>query len=528
MRQLTGLHHITATASHAQRNLDFYTQVLGLRLVKCTVNFDDPFSFHLYYGDGAGSPGTILTFFVWPDGRRGRPGGGQAAVASLAIPQGALAYWVGRLIRYNVPHDQPAERFGQQTLALRDPDGLMLELVSTADPPEHTPWPDSPVPPEHAIRGLHGATLWEEDAGPTGRFLAEALGFRRLDEQGSWTRYTSSDGRSGSLLDIRHVGGFWPGAGGVGTIHHLAWRTPDEDSQQAWRDALLPHAQGITPVRDREYFRAIYFREPGDVLLEIATDPPGFAVDEPPEQLGTSLMLPPWLEEQRPQIEAALPPLHLPGAPLLAAEEAEDALLFPHRFAPAAGRDLTLLLLHGTGGNEYDLLDLGRALAPGAALLSPRGPVLEEGRRRFFRRYPDGTFDTDDIRRRAEELSDFVELAAQRYGFNPARVLAVGYSNGANMAAALLLLRQDLLAGAVLLRPMVPLTPDEPPFLTRTDVFIGAGQRDQLIPPEQTQQLAAILEAAGASVTLYWHQGDHALASVEIEAAREWVGRHFA
>lgn len=311
---LLGLHHVTAIAGDAQRNLDFYAGTLGLRLVKHTVNFDDPSTLHLYYGDGLGTPGSIVTFFAWPGGRRGRQGTGQAAVVSLAIAPESIGYWIARLIERGVAYEGPLGRFGAAALALRDPDGLLIELVAAPEAPPRASWPEAPVPPEHAIRGLYGATLWQEGYELTARQLTETLGFRLVAEEENVFRFAVGPGGPGALLDVRCTPGFWAGEVEVGTVHHLAWRAATPAQQQGWRQRVAAAGLDVTPVLDRQYFQSIYFREPGGVLFEIATDPPGFARDEPVEHLGERLMLPPWLEPRRAALEAALPQLRRPGS----------------------------------------------------------------------------------------------------------------------------------------------------------------------------------------------------------------------
>jgi glyoxalase family protein len=306
----TGIHHLTAIAGDAQRNVEFYSRVLGLRLVKRTVNFDDPGTYHLYYGDESGTPGSILTFFPWPGAHRGRQGTGQAAVTALAILPFSLSFWIERLITHGVPFEGPMRRFDERVLSLKDPDGLALELVAHEGAARRGYWGGGPVPAEHAVRGLHTVTLWTDDLEPTARFLTGVLGFRAVGSEESRHRFTTGDGGPGTLVDVRAAPGFWRGLVGVGSVHHVAWRVPSDEAQQAARAEIARAGVGITPVLDRQYFHSVYFHEPGGVLFEIATDPPGFTVDEPLEALGETLKLPPWLEEQRPRIEAALPALH--------------------------------------------------------------------------------------------------------------------------------------------------------------------------------------------------------------------------
>jgi glyoxalase family protein len=308
-REISGIHHVTAIASDPQRNLDFYTGVLGLRLVKLTVNFDDPGTYHFYFGDGVGNPGTILTFFPWPGAQRGGWGNGQAAVTSFSIPEGAIAYWKKRLEGHGVSFGQPRGRFDEEALVLLDPDGLQLELVAHAGAQAHMPWDGGPIPAAYAIRGFHSVTLWEQDYERTAALLTDTLGFRLAQELGQRFRFAAASGGPGALVDVIHRPQENPGWGGAGTVHHVAWRTPDDAEQLAWQQEISERGLRVTPVMDRQYFHSIYFREPGGVLFEIATDPPGFTLDETPEQLGRQLKLPPWLEPRRAEIEHALPQL---------------------------------------------------------------------------------------------------------------------------------------------------------------------------------------------------------------------------
>jgi glyoxalase family protein len=308
-----GIHHVTAIAGDPQRNIDFYTDTLGLRLVKLTVNFDDPSAYHLYYGDDLGRPGSIMTFFTWPGANRGRQGVGQAGVTSFAVPRSSLAFWVERLVQHRVRHDNPTSRFGEQVLSFKDPDGLLLEIVASEGTGTLPRRETGPVPGEHAIRGFHSVTLWEHELGPTAKLLTETMGFQRIGEEEHITRYRTDGDAGGAVIDVRTPTGFWSGSVAVGTVHHVAWRTPSDELQLEARTELTDLGLQVTSVLDRQYFHSIYFREPGGVLFEIATDPPGFTADEPAEALGAHLKLPPWLEPRRESIEAGLPHVHLPG-----------------------------------------------------------------------------------------------------------------------------------------------------------------------------------------------------------------------
>src|SRR5215212_2071415 len=310
MPQTTGIHHVTAISGGPQRNVDFYVRTLGLRLVKKTVNFDDPETYHLYYGDEAGSPGTIMTFFPWAHAPGGRIGAGQLVVTSFSIPTTSLGYWTERLVEKGVRFEKPRDRFGDTVLTFEDPDRLRIELVAAYDRrPERS---GGPVQAEHSVRSIHHVALAVEAPELTARLMTETLGFRWVDETEGRIRLAAGEGGPGNLVDVLNASGFPRGSMGVGTVHHVAYRVPDEETQLAVRAEIAALGYSVTPVLDRNYFRSIYFREPGGVLFEIATDPPGFAVDENPEHLGEDLKLPPWLETRRDRLEEVLPPLHLP------------------------------------------------------------------------------------------------------------------------------------------------------------------------------------------------------------------------
>lgn len=544
MSEIQGIHHVTAIASDPQRNVDFYAGVLGLRLVKRTVNFDDPQTYHLYYGDEVGTPGSIMTFFPWPGARRGRVGAGQVAVTSFSVLPSAIGFWIERLVRHGIKHQGPTRRGNgsdtEQVIAFTDHDGLMLEIVGHPVAESRPAWGGAPgISQERAIHGFHAVTLWLDDATASERVLTDTLGFKPMREDGTTRRFAAGDGGPGTIVDLRTIGDFGRGAGGAGTVHHVAFRVPDDTTELAVRGRVTKAGLHPTPVIDRNYFHSVYFREPGGVLFELATNPPGFAIDEPVEHLGERLMLPPQYEKHRSEIEAVLPPIHL-GVPEAAAtlfasadgpeEVSGEALGFVHRYVPPnAGAELaggtTLLLLHGTGGDEEDLIPVGRELLPGAGMLSPRGKVLERGAPRFFRRIAEGVFDQEDLARRTEELAGFVEAAATTYQLERDGIIAVGFSNGANIAASLLFRRPGLLRGAVLFSPMVPFEPETLPRLEGTSVFIGAGRADQIAPVAQAERLATLLRDAGADVTVHWEPGGHALTRAELAAAHEWIAR---
>ena len=300
--ELQGLHHITAIVEDPDENVAFYTRVLGLRLVKRTVNFDDPATYHLYYGDEAGSPGTIVTFFPWPAGPRGSRGSGQISGFALAVPAGALTFWQQHLPEVGIRFGEPQQRWGASALALYDPAGLLIELVEQPEPAKPAPMRNG-IPPEAAIQRLLGVTLTVAAIKPTGAFLTDALGFRALEDSEGHPRYALGSAQ----VELVERPGLPRGQIASGSVHHVAWRVADQAALEGWRGALA--SANVTDVRDRKYFRSIYFREPGGVLFELATDPPGFAVDEPPAELGARLQLPAWLEPHRAAIERRLPAL---------------------------------------------------------------------------------------------------------------------------------------------------------------------------------------------------------------------------
>lgn len=310
MRTVNGLHHVTAISGPAQENLDFYSGTLGMRLVKKSVNQDDVGTYHLFYADASGTPGTDLTFFPWAAQPRARPGHGMAPEVSLAVPAGTLDFWAPRLLEGGAQVGQIQTRFGQSALPFRDPHGLGLALVEADDlhQRDFQPWSSSPVAVDHQIRGLHAARMTVRDLSASASFLTEQLGFQRTSSEADFHRFEVAGGGSGRHLDLIEDRDGARGSYGVGAIHHLAWRVDDEQHELAIRSQVSTRVDP-TPVIDRFWFQSVYFREPGGVLFELATDGPGFSVDEDPDHLGESLVLPPWLESARSEIAAALPPL---------------------------------------------------------------------------------------------------------------------------------------------------------------------------------------------------------------------------
>ena len=306
--KILGIHHITAIAAGAKKNHEFYTRVLGLRLVKKTVNFDDPTTYHFYYGNETGGPGTILTFFPWEGIRRGRAGTGQVTAVSFSVPVGSMSFWIDRFRGYNVTYNNPSSKFGEESLVFLDPDGLKLELVSDAGD-ERKAWDADEVPPEFGIRGFHSAALTLEGYEATAKLLTDVFGYEKTEEHVNRFRFVNPNSPNANIIDLICLPSGQRGSVAGGTVHHIAFRTANEGDQLRMRERLISLGYNVTPQLDRNYFKSVYFREPGGVLFEIATDTPGFTVDESSAELGRGLMLPDWLEFRRDEIESVLPPI---------------------------------------------------------------------------------------------------------------------------------------------------------------------------------------------------------------------------
>jgi glyoxalase family protein len=311
MHPLPGIHHITAIAGDPQANVDFYHNLLGQRLVKKTVNFDDPGTYHFYFGDEIGTPGTILTFFPWRGAARGRRGNGEVAATAYTIRPGSLDYWQKHLTNHGVTPGERQKRFGADVLPFQDPDGMIVEFIVDDRPDPVQIWEEGPVPAEHALRGFHSATLWVDQAAATADLLTNSLGYTFAGQEGSRHRFHAAGDDigddTGRTIDLLERPGELHGRLGAGSVHHIAFRTPDDDEQGGYLTALRGEGYNVTPVQDRQYFHSIYFRAPSGVLFEIATDAPGFLYDEPVAELGTHLKLPPWLEPSRARISQKLP-----------------------------------------------------------------------------------------------------------------------------------------------------------------------------------------------------------------------------
>lgn len=506
----SGIHHVTAITARVQANVDFYAGFLGLRLVKQTAGFADGEQLHLFYGDGEGSPGSIVSFLVWEAGARGRMGQGQAYEIALAVPPASIGDWLARALAAQVPVDGPAREFGEPVLRLKDPDGIIVKLVG-ADLPAAAPLPD-PIAPTR----LRAVTLLSATAEVSCAFLAR-FGYRAGPLEGAVQRMVSAC----DAVDIRDASGFVPAIPGTGMIDHIAFRAPDVQALRDMRRNLGP-AEGLTEVHDRRYFLSLYLREPGGHLIEQATDEPGFTVDEPPAELGQTLFIPPHDAARADDLRVMLPQFALPGEERMPMRD----LPFIHRFhVPDDPDGSTIVLLHGTGGNEADLMPLARRIAPRATLLGVRGRSTEEGINRWFRRFDAVTFDQADIRAEAAAFAGFIEGAVRGYGMDAGRMTYLGYSNGANLLGAVMLLHPGVVRRAILLRGIAVL--DEAPAVDPTadprgsEVLLLTGARDPFA--RMAPALEVALRAGGAALDARTLPAGHELGAADLEQAKEWL-----
>lgn len=510
-----GIHHITLITRKVQANVDFYVGFLGLRLVKQTGGYEDATQLHLFYGDGAANPGTLITFLVWEDGAPGRIGHGQPSEISLAIDPASIGFWLTRALSHHVEISGPNEEMGEPTLRLKDPDGVIVKLVGVAGFPAPTDWDGSTVPPEHAIRRIRGATIMTEAPELTESFVARHFGYRP-EKSTEFIRRLVSD--SGDIIDIRDAKGFWSGAPGTGTIDHIAFRARDVAEVERVHGELGSSNSSITNVHDRKYFYSLYVREPGGTLIELATDAPGMAVDEAPSELGTHLFVPPDRADKIDELKTMLPQFAWPGEERVIYRE----LPFVHRFYTPENPDgTTLVLLHGSGGNETSLLPFAAKAAPNATLLALRGRATDEGTPRWFRRFSANKFDQADIASEAEALAAFVEGAVEAYRLDPQKLVFLGHSNGANMLAATMLLHPHIIRRAALLRAAMVL--EQPPAadLSDAEVLLVAGDVD--VFSSFGPELVGLLREAGADVDARTIASGHAFEAADIEILRDWL-----
>lgn len=504
----TGIHHVTGITANVQANVGFYVGFLGLKLVKRTAGYADAEQLHLIYGDGLGSPGSLLTFLVWEAAGRGRTGIGQVSEVALAVSPASIGDWLTRALAANVPLEGPSHEFGETVLRLKDPDGMIVKLVGV-DMPTSAPRADAPT-------RLRGVTVLSDKAAQTAEFVTR-FGYRPTQRIGLTQRMVSDT----DVVDIREISGFVPSVPGAGVPDHAAFRAEDADAVRSMRLSLKDY--GPTEVHDRKYFLSLYVRDPAGILMEYATDGPGVTVDEAFDALGQTLFMPPSDAHRPEDLKAMLPQFALPGEQRFPARD----LPFIHRFnRPEDPDGMTLVLLHGTGGSEADLMPIARRIAPRSALLGVRGRATEEGTNRWFRRLDAMTFDQVDIGGEAEAFSEFIRGAVTGYGLDPERLIFLGYSNGANLLAAVLQLHHGVVRRAILLRGMQVLENPPNADLSGTRVLALDGRDDPFVRSAST--LADDLRARGAKVETRTAPAGHDLSGADVTEAARWIRQNFS
>lgn len=501
----SGIHHVTGITANVQANVDFYAGFLGLKLVKRTGGYADAEQLHLLYGDGLGSPGSLLTFLVWEAAGRGRTGVGQVSEVALAVPPAAIGDWLARALSASIPVEGPLREFGEPLLRLKDPDGMIVKLVGMEM--------STPAPLSGAPTRMRGVTVLTDKAEETVGFIAR-FGYRSAQRNDLTQRLLSDT----DVVDVREVSGFVPSAQGAGVPDHVAFRARDVDDVRSMRLSLKDH--GPTEVHDRKYFLSLYVRDPAGILIEYATDAPGMTVDETPDELGRTLFLPPHETARGEDLKVMLPQFALPGEDRLPMRD----LPFIHRFHRPENPDgSTIVLLHGTGGNEADLMPIARRIAPRATLLGVRGRSTEEGINRWFRRFDALTYDQSDIRSEAEAFAAFVEGAVNAYGLNADKLTFLGYSNGANLLAAAMQLHPGIVRRAVLLRGLQALENPPTADLAGTNVLMLNGRNDPFA--RKAPELRDALQAGGAEIASRDLAAGHELTASDVTEAVEWFRR---
>lgn len=504
----SGIHHVTLITRRVQANVDFYVGFLGLRLVKRTGGYEDGEQLHLIYGDRLGSPGSLITFLVWEDGAAGRVGNGQVSEVAFAVPPASIGEWMTRALKHGVPVAGPSREFGEAVLRLRDPDGVIVKLAGV-DLPASQPWGEEASAP----RRLRGVTILTETPEETAAFV-ERFGYRAGPRAENVQRMLSDT----DAVDIRDASGYVPGTPGTGTADHVAFRAADVPAVRAAEAGFSRLNSSPTNFHDRKYFTSLYVREPGGTLFELATDGPGFAVDEAPDHLGETLFVPAEDAARAEDLKVMLPQFAMPGEERMPLRD----LPFVHRFhTPGDSDGSTIVLLHGTGGSEVDLMPLAHRIAPQATLLGVRGRSHEEGVARWFRRLTMTIFDQADIRSEAEAFAAFVEGAVAGYGLDAARMTFLGYSNGANFIGAVMGLYPDLIRRAILLRAMPVLEAPPQADLAGTKVLTLTGAQDPF--GRFAPLLESWLREQGADLDARTIGAGHELAPDDVSIAREWL-----
>ena len=501
----SGIHHVTLITRNVQANIDFYTGFLGLRLVKQTGGYEDGEQLHLFYGDAVGSPGSLITFLVWEEGARGRVGHGQVAEIALAVSPESIGDWLTRALSQHIQVEGPKREFGESVLRLRDPDGVIVKLVGHEMTTEHQ-WNSAPS-------RLHSVTLFTETQEETAAFV-KRFGYSEGQREESVLRMVSDT----DFIDVRNVSGFVQGIPGTGIADHIAFRAKDVDAVKAAEAELSRLNSSVTNYHDRNYFTSLYVREPGGILIELATDGPGFTIDETPEHLGETLFVPPHDQERAQDLKVLMPQFTMPGEERVVMRD----LPFVHRFYTPENPDGSImLLLHGTGGNEADLMPMAHRINPRATLLGVRGRSHEEGTARWFRRFGATKFDQADIRSEVEAFNAFYEGAMAAYGLKAENITVLGYSNGANFAVAVMALYPQLIRRAILSRPMQVLEDAPKVDLKGTAVLTLTGSKDPF--NEFAPALNTWLENCGAELTAEKLETGHALSPDDISRAKNWL-----
>lgn len=510
-----GIHHITLITRKVQANVDFYVGFLGLRLVKRTGGYEDATQLHLFYGDATATPGSLVTFLVWEDGSPGRVGYGQPSEIAFAVAPESIGFWLTRALQFNVSASGPTQEFGEPVLRLFDPDGVIVKLVGSEALTAGDLWAGDGMPEAAAIRGIRGATILTEKLRETLAFLEEYFDYAAADHTETITRMVSA---SGDCIDVRDATGFWSSAPGTGTIDHIAFRAPAVSAVTSTYEHLLANGADATAMHDRKYFHSIYVREPGGTLFEMATDGPGMLIDETIDTLGSALFIPPHFAEEAENLKVMLPQFGLPKEERFIYRE----LPFIHRvYTPDHPIGQTLVLFHGTGGNEASLMPLAAKAAPNATLIGLRGRSNEEGSARWFRRFGPLSFDQKDIRSEAEALVAFIEGAVEHYGLDLQKVTFLGYSNGANLLAAMMQLHPGLVRNAVLLRATKVLEETPKASLAGTKILLITGNHDLF--GAHAPALEAELRLAGGEITTTRVPAGHETGAQDIEAVGRWL-----
>ncbi|MFC5385302.1 VOC family protein [Aquamicrobium segne] len=504
----SGIHHVTLITRNVQKNVDFYAGFLGLRLVKRTGGYEDAEQLHLFYGDALGSPGTLVTFLVWEEGASGRVGHGQVFEFALAVPRQSLGEWMTRCLQHGIAMQGPSHEFGETVLRLKDPDGFIVKLVGVDMPSAH-PWGDASRGPTR----LRAVTILSEAPEETAAFITR-FGYRIGPVESNTTRMISDT----DVIDIRDGTGFVEGIPGTGTADHVAFRAADITAIKALEAQLATLNSSPTNSHDRHYFTSLYVREPAGTLLEVATDGPGFTIDETADLLGTELMVPPEAATRAEDIKLMLPQFSMPGEPRLPHRD----LPFVHRFyTPKDPDETVIVLLHGSGGTEADLMPLAHRIAPRATLLGVRGRAHEEGSARWFRRLGPTVFDQADIHSEAEAFAAFIEGAVAAYRLDPARMIFLGNSNGANFLASIMALQPGHITKAILLRPIMVLDHAPETRLDNSRVLMITGKRDPFA--NFGQKLVQWLDTSGALFEQRCIDASHELSSQDEIIAQEWL-----